>query len=860
VSLLSITSRHHQYRSHNSLTFHHGKAIERQLPADAHHHIHGSHGTRVTIRNLFGNLPVRVKQRSKVVEHKAENVRLWEQAKANVTALLLSWPGSVSLRARDAENRVVFAFTACNPSQKTQSTGANVPTTPSGRLTSMLNILTQADYISIHQWSFWVPVSASTNSLAIKGAISVEPIASRSVQFISLGGRPLSADSSYNELYDEVNRLFSLSSFGSVENAPGLDFEALRQKADKQSGRKGVDRCPMFYLHIAFRENPALEFPGRQFSDDKSSVESIVEVLSAMITQWLSAHHFRPIRFRQKDKDARASSIPRAGSSRGERIATLSQDLPRDSTSSTLSNQTKSNATATVTQAGKRSSAVRARRSSEQLENRAFAKWSRIKSGKSDFFGNVSALQKPRSTGAANASLSNCNDDIVNPSPKSVASARPSTQPLAQGALSISAPREDGPGEGTMLWNDSVTKQTHAFNARTGCMVPLARLRPDTVTSATTLDLPRAHSTLSLRPTPKTSIVEKTAWLDGILETWRNPVFKPSEQCIEQVLPHESDPNNVPHRLSQQRWFHFGGDAPSNTLPISTSRLSKESLAGAGVVAQVDKKFILIKTPNAHVATTAEDAPKSLLVLVDQHAADERIKVEALFQELCSPMSPSCSSYQSKLGCTAKVASTILGKPIKFTISQHERIHFTTHAERFAFWGILFDIAETIDIPERTGPTRETHCLLSVTSLPTTIAERCRMDIELLISFLRSTVWRYASDSTLPSHTREPKSSDWVARLATCPEGLVDMINSRACRSAIMFNDDLGLHQCEELIKRLADCVFPFMCAHGRPSLVPLVELGKIGQEDHEVKFNIDTYIGDYARNWQQWKREKSSS
>jgi DNA mismatch repair protein MLH3 len=813
----------------------------------------------VTVRNLFGNLPVRVKQRSKVVEHKAENGRLWEQAKANVTALLLSWPGFVSLRARDAENHVVFAFTTSDPSQKTQSTGANVHTTPSGRLTSMLNILTQADYISVHQWSSWVPVSASTNSLAIKGAISVEPIASRSVQFISLGGRPLSADSNYNELYDEVNRLFGFSSFGSVEDAPGLDYEALRQKADKQSGRKGVDRCPMFYLHIAFREGPALEFSRDQFSDDKSSVESIVEVLSAMITQWLSAHHLRPIRLRQKDKAARASSIPRAGSSRGEKMATLSQDLPRDSTSSSLSNQTKSNATATVTQAGKRPSTARPARSSERLENRAFAKWSRIKSGKSDFFSNLSALPKRRPTGAANGPLSKCNDDTVDPSSKSMASVRPGTQPLAQGALSLSAPKEDGLGNETILWIDPVTKQTHVLNARTGCMVPLARLRPDTVTSATTLDLPRAHSRLLPRPTPKTSIVEKAAWLDGILETWHNPVFKPSEQCIEQVLPHEPDSNNVPHWLSQQRCFHFGGDTSPNTLPISTSKLSKESLAGAGVVAQVDKKFILIKTPNTHITTTTEDAPKSLLVLVDQHAADERIRVETLFRELCSPTSLSCSSYRSKLGYTAKVASAILEKPIKFTISQHERIHFTMHAERFAFWGILFDTAETIDMPERTGATRETPCLLSVTSLPTTIAERCRTDVELLISFLRSTVWKYASDSTLPSHTREPKSSDWVARLATCPEGLINMINSRACRSAIMFNDDLDLHQCEELIKRLADCVFPFMCAHGRPSLVPLVELGKIGQEDHEVKLNIDTNKGDYARNWQQWKREKSS-
>lgn len=42
-----------------------------------------------------------------------------------------------------------------------------------------------------------------------------------------------------------------------------------------------------------------------------------------------------------------------------------------------------------------------------------------------------------------------------------------------------------------------------------------------------------------------------------------------------------------------------------------------------------------------------------------------------------------------------------------------------------------------------------------------------------------------------------------------------------------MFNDPLTLEQCEELVRRLAECAFPFQCAHGRPSMVPLVHLGE---------------------------------
>lgn len=43
---------------------------------------------------------------------------------------------------------------------------------------------------------------------------------------------------------------------------------------------------------------------------------------------------------------------------------------------------------------------------------------------------------------------------------------------------------------------------------------------------------------------------------------------------------------------------------------------------------------------------------------------------------------------------------------------------------------------------------------------------------------------------------------------------------------AIMFNDALSLDECSSLVLRLANCAFPFQCAHGRPSMVPLLDLG----------------------------------
>ncbi len=51
------------------------------------------------------------------------------------------------------------------------------------------------------------------------------------------------------------------------------------------------------------------------------------------------------------------------------------------------------------------------------------------------------------------------------------------------------------------------------------------------------------------------------------------------------------------------------------------------------------------------------------------------------------------------------------------------------------------------------------------------------------------------------------------------------VLKQRACHSTIRFGDELTRSQCVELLKNLSKCNFPFQCAHGRPSVVPLVDL-----------------------------------
>lgn len=68
-----------------------------------------------------------------------------------------------------------------------------------------------------------------------------------------------------------------------------------------------------------------------------------------------------------------------------------------------------------------------------------------------------------------------------------------------------------------------------------------------------------------------------------------------------------------------------------------------------------------------------------------------------------------------------------------------------------------------------------------------------------------------------------------------------------------MFNDPLSIADCERLIQRLSRCAFPFQCAHGRPSMAPVLDLGtepRIGAWTDEE--SADTRI---AR-WKSWVEE----
>jgi DNA mismatch repair protein MLH3 len=262
-------------------------------------------------------------------------------------------------------------------------------------------------------------------------------------------------------------------------------------------------------------------------------------------------------------------------------------------------------------------------------------------------------------------------------------------------------------------------------------------------------------------------------------------------------------------------------------------------------VSQVDKKFILIKVTTSG-ASVGDDS--KMLILIDQHAADERIRIEALMEELCSSPAADDSTIFSEAG----IITTPLEKPLVFEIPSTELELLRTHRQHFVNWGILYDLPPTTTASKVPGAKSLQH--LTIRCLPLGITERCKIEPRLLIDLVRTEVHKVSSQSIQTASF--PPNGDWLQRIHTCPQGIIDMLNSRACRSAIMFNDELSKVQCEVLVGKLAACKFPFQCAHGRPSLVPLVDLGRLKMESISAlalgeRGGVEEGFG---RNFQRWK------
>ncbi|QSZ32073.1 hypothetical protein DSL72_001642 [Monilinia vaccinii-corymbosi] len=862
LSLLSITSHHHLHQSHNSISMHRSEIVSRQVPAPVQHHLTSfEYGTRVTVRNLFGSMPVRVKQRAIASERRQINAKLWDGLRKDITSLLLAWPKNVSVSMR--EDGIDQKITI----QRSHETSDWRPI-GSVDLYNTCSILSKASYIAVDEKSSWIRVSGSTSSLAVDGAISLIPNATKHIQFLAFGIEPLISQDNFNILYDDINRWFLNSSFGNQEEVNERDgMELERRSKDRRyksdgytnqelkGGRKGVDRWPMFYINIhQIHQAEDLKWKVNDVLEEKrNTLDKILELLRAIIIEFLNRNHFRP-------KLARRGRIKQDSLSSSTGLETQTQsgpftidELPATAFCSDTSEPSNNDPgrhfqeKAKTDVQGKKVKIPSFRQSPLELDS-PFDSWSKIKSG----------AKNPKKASAHTTQDSNT---TLPPQATSTAEPRAITPLISKSGKLIRSPfveiqapvperppctdpkRElDANGDELVVWINPINKVKSVVNKRTGLVVSAKKDERDDGTRL--ISNPSSHLTTARKC--YSGDKQPNAWIENILNKWENPIFPPAEPSIPHVSMEGLDLQT--QELIRGLHHHCSQIEIEKAFKETSSglhgRISKDTLRDANIVSQVDKKFILV---NLQTRSAFGIEPSAMLVIIDQHAADERIRIEALLSDFLTP--PMISSIPA----STSVSTSPLDKPLAFDISTKDSQLFRTYINHFSYWGVIYSLSPTA-------------ITITIQYLPPLITARLVANPSLLLHILRTELYSYHEHPT--PHPAITPESTWVERISYIPKGILELLNSRACRSAIMFNDELGVDECKELVRRLAHCKFPFMCAHGRMSMVPLGELGMMSKaedemshptwidngEEHEDRENKD---GKFGVEWGKWMRRR---
>ncbi|KAI4157786.1 MAG: hypothetical protein LQ342_008008 [Letrouitia transgressa] len=680
--------------------------------------------------------------------------------------------------------------------------------------------------------------------------MSLDPAPSKQVQFLSLGMRHLDQGSEGTILYDEINHLFSLSSFGDLEDISDCDAVERRKGRDKRytqdditnkqlkASGKGVDRWPMFVIRIDYRDDAKPIYgDDRDALERENAISRIIKVLRAMISSFLTENHFRP---RSKRSQQDQSAIVNINQSSG-----TSLDLsPKHANTFQLLDPARKSNSQLFGMSGDLGNGIKIPklgldRSKDAVEELPSSR-SRIKCRRSNSIGNGYVCK---------SSLKKTEHTLSSPEKPNVATSAVTKERFAREATHEDPLPEQG-DDPIVQWTDPVLKDILSINTRTGTVVnralkkSAASLGFESRTLLYGNEAKRLQGRLPRCQSTRTAMQKSDSWVGKFLKNWENPVFHPPEQSIPQVS-FNGPSLEIPHTFHGKGYGVVETDIENAFIQSSSSfsaKLSKHSLESARILAQIDRKFILAlvcKIPNDSKLDPST-SEHQILILIDQHAADERIRVEFLLAELCNVPATSTNT-RSSLDQVSGIEAVVLSKPIRFHIQSREVDLFKSHASYFARWGILFDLSSA---PSKEHTVRESDTV-TVKTLPPTVAERCRSEPKILIDMLRTEIWKLvedglsfrANDIYLPTPEQSqpvisssapiqhPTDGDWVTKISTCPQGIIDMLNSRACRSAIMFNDELGLEECKGLVSRLARCRFPFQCAHGRPTMVPLVAM-----------------------------------
>ncbi|PTB73266.1 hypothetical protein M440DRAFT_22063 [Trichoderma longibrachiatum ATCC 18648] len=727
LSLLTVTSHHYRHNSHNSISIHHGKVLKRQTPSSAGERFNVfDHGTRITVNDLFGSLPVRVKHRATLFSDRPGLDKEWGRLVHDVVSLLIAWPSGVTVFLREA---------------KAQRELRLKPPDNADLVSRALRLFTQASLADSGDVDSWVPVSATAGHVTIKGCISLQPVATRRSQFMSVGILPVSNEYGSNVLYEEVNRMFKASSFG-LEHQESMSGDETGPNSQKKS--KGADRWPMFYLRITLKGAEDVFDVDDISRHSQGDLERIIGVLRAVIYSFLKKHHLRPQKIQPSSDKSLFSTAPRRSTARAPK-----GPQPAPVVSSTAS-----------------SSHALPHESASSLLDTPFDGWDRVKVGPRTQ--RKPTKEQQHETGSS-GSESLVTDRLIGEGGKLLRKPFDLSDPLSPSTKGGELDDAGAHNEPEMASLALPERAKWTAEDLTGANEKRPRVGGSGIRGVR----------LSLR---KEAAEKKppSEWLQNILKSWNNPVFEPTQPCVPRI----NDDAPAPMRdaatttLGSHRCCaDDGGGVRFEAASIGLQgRVSRSALAEAEVVAQVDRKFILLKLPLRKATDGREPSGSCALVMLDQHAADERCRLEDLMLD-----------YFTQDASTGRIIAVVeaLENPLIFEVSEREQELLLQYREHFEAWGIHYRTQR------RKGHSKEAQggSTVTVTALPPSIFERCRTEPRLLVELLRKEIWRLNDEGIIPARPRSgggDVEGGPTADFHGCPRGILELLHSRACRSMVL--------------------------------------------------------------------------